>query len=567
MTITRVRRSTPRSMVEYAHSLCIANRTFTDRVECAHRAVDDALLGWRGAAASAAQARAQSERRSAGRVAAAVLAISDEFATYGAELDGYREALLRIVDVEAPIAGMMVADDGAVIAIRGPFDSGTPRAGSELDSRAAFFASRIAEQLARFEAAEQRAARQIAIAVAELATAPPERLGAAVHAIVDGRAELPRDPTELHQLWTGLTPDEKDALYAHDNYLGNRDGLPAADRDRYNGIKLGDELTRARAGEPALAARLADLQAVHDTLALDPNRMLLLLDTASGAQTHAAVAVGDPDTAGHVSVTTPGLNTTVGGSLAGMVDEADRLKRAAEFALRSTADHRAESVAAIAWIGYDPPQLDADLVAQETVDGALDAAGTHNARAGAPYLARFYDGIAAAHDGGDQHLVAIGHSYGSLVTGLALLEPGPHVVDDLLVYGSPGVGTGHGFGDTGFEALHIAPGHAFEMTAHDDPIAHLNRFGWSPGYRSDFTHLDTDATTTPDGVPRDGATGHGEYPRSGANGELRTSGYYAAVILAGLPELAVRGDPALVTGRADLFELVESWIDRWQHRA
>ncbi|WP_245819838.1 hypothetical protein [Rhodococcoides yunnanense] len=128
-------------------------------------------------------------------------------------------------------------------------------------------------------------------------------------------------------------------------------------------------------------------------------------------------------------------------------------------------------------------------------------------------------------------------------------------IDDVMVYGSPGLGTGHDFVDSSLDKLTIATGHANEMTAHDDPVAHMNRFGWSPGYMSEFTHLDTDATTTADGVARQGATGHSEYPRSGDNGELRTSGYNTAVVIAGLadvPGLLVPGNSAVETGGIDL---------------
>lgn len=68
---------------------------------------------------------------------------------------------------------------------------------------------------------------------------------------------------------------------------------------------------------------------------------------------------------------------------------------------------------------------------------------------------------------------------------------------------------------------------------------------------SEFTHLDTDATTTGDGMPRQGSSEHSEYPRSGGIGELRTSGYNTAVVIAGLtdvPGQLVTGDSAIQSG-------------------
>jgi hypothetical protein len=125
-----------------------------------------------------------------------------------------------------------------------------------------------------------------------------------------------------------------------------------------------------------------------------------------------------------------------------------------------------------------------------------------------------------------------------------------------VVYGSPGLDTGYKPWDNALGKLHLASGHALEMTAHDDPVANLNGFGLSPGYTPGFTDMETGATTTPDGVPRDGASGHAEYARDGANGQLRTSGYNAAVVVAGLPEKVVQGAPAWQTAGFDL----ERWL-------
>ncbi len=510
-------------MVNYAQALRAANTGYLFHIGTMHRAVDTAMLDWHGDAARAAEARAVAEAAAGDRIVAAVEALADEFESRAAELDGYRDVLLRIVDFEAPAAGIAVTDDGGVI-------PPPPTRGPDIGEVAVMLASRIAEQLSCFAAAEQRAAVAIAAAVAQLDA-------------VSGRSDvvapapLPSDPVELHQAWQGLSPAERDTHFANDNYLGNRDGLPAVDRDRYNRRKLADELARAHAGEPGMVARLRDLRVVRDTIDAAEGRMLLVLDTQSGDQTRAAVAIGNPDTADHISVAAPGVNTTVADSFAGMAAEADLLRRTAEFELRSTWGREAETVATIAWIGYDTPQFDAnDLFSRQAIDGMLDLAGTASARVAAPELDRFYDGLAAAHNG-DPHLVAIGHSYGALVTGLALQQPGSPVIDDVLVYGSPG--TGSGGCDDGLDRLQVRAGHAYEMTADHDVVAHLSRFGCSPGYQSGFIHLDTDAMTTPDGVPRDGARGHSEYPRAGSNGELRTSGYNAAVVVAELPELAI----------------------------
>lgn len=69
--------------------------------------------------------------------------------------------------------------------------------------------------------------------------------------------------------------------------------------------------------------------------------------------------------------------------------------------------------------------------------------------------------------------------------------------------------------------------------------------GWRGGDPADgsFVQLSTGASTTADGLTREAATGHSEYPRPvSVDGRdvLRTTGYNTAVVIAGLSDLAVR---------------------------
>jgi hypothetical protein len=550
-------------MLDYATSLLASNSTFTDQIYRMDRAVDSAMDKWQGEAAAAASARSLSESLAASHIDTAVIAIAEAHASHGGILDGIRTSLLAIVDLEAPGAGMTVSDDGTVTAPTVPVGGAVVIAAllqSRLDRQADDIEVRIKAHLTQFGGGEVEAAQAIRAAQQQLdvVSNSPEAatISPVVSDIISGTTPLPSDPAQLNEMWSTLTPADKDALFAHDNYIGNRDGLPVVDRDHYNRIKLDDELARAEACDPTVSNRLVDLQAVRDTIEKDPNRMLMLLDTQSGAQTHAAVAVGNPDTADHVSVTTPGLNTTVGGAIGAMTAEGTLMQSTAEAQLDTIPGHEGETVSTIAWIGYDAPQLDKDdYFSEESIAGAIQVAQPWNAQAAAPDLSQFYQGIDASNHDGDPHLTAVGHSYGSFTTGLALQETPEGIVDDVMVYGSPGLGTGHDLVDSSLDTLNIAPGHAYEMTAHDDPVAHMNRFGWSPGYMSEFTHLDTDATTTADGVTRQGASGHSDYPRSGDNNELRTSGYNTAVVIAGLadvPGLLVPGDSAVETGGIDI---------------
>ncbi|MDI3314403.1 MAG: alpha/beta hydrolase [Mycobacterium sp.] len=416
---------------------------------------------------------------------------------------------------------------------------------------------------------------------------------------------LPEDPQQFTALWNQLTPEEKDWLYAQDHNIGNHPGMPCdppdhLGYDHYNRLNLDDQLARARAAaaqadalkaqhpdwaegknipppnEPGAifddrlayeawqrhydaarnaAKNLPDLQAVDKALKAGPDRKLMLLDTQNGKQVHAAIAVGDPDTATHVSVTAPGLNTTVRDSIGGMADEAMHARVEARKQL-ILAGRGNETVSAIAWIGYDTPQVPGWDHLGTSLGGGWDVSHDTLARAGAHDLARFYDGIQASHQGGRADLTAIGHSYGSLTTGLALQQPGDHGVSRALFYGSPGI-------EASTPAqLHLQPGHVYAMEAPDDLIqrvydgravaqgipilgsyadAEFGNFGSNPATNPNFTRLATGPTTVPDGRALEGVSGphaHSQYPQQGDNGQPRTSGYNIAAVIAGLKPIS-----------------------------
>ncbi len=391
----------------------------------------------------------------------------------------------------------------------------------------------------------------------------------------------PEDPAQFHDFWRSLSRRQRDQLYRRDRSIGNHPGMPVgtdADpgSDHYNRRHLAEDLVSARQSG---AEDLPDLEALDESLN-DREHQLMLYD-ASGDQVHAAVAVGNPDTATHVCVTVPGLNTTVRGDMRGMVSQAGALRRESLRQL-TDAGKPGEDVAAVAWIGYDTPQVPG-LDGLNPVSLARSELGayrvTHDdaAKAGAVKLARFYGGITAAHGGKPLNLTAIGHSYGSLTTSLALQQPGARGVSTAIFYGSPGV-------EAATPAqLGLRPGHGFVMQTPDDIIAWRNDappilraaavaipgpfddallrvsdltgtvdFGPNPATNPNFVRLETGPAVVVEsngGVLRfDGASGHGQYPETGStvgpDGQplLRTPGYNIAAVVAGLSDRAVRGD-------------------------
>ncbi len=352
-----------------------------------------------------------------------------------------------------------------------------------------------------------------------------------------------KDPAAVKKWWDSLTPRQQvEAVTAYGDEIGNLDGVPSQVRSQVNIMRLSDEIARQEAiasyrplagngwpdpryVEPVAnaQAKLNDLYAIRDTLLKHPEAGLLLLDTASNpGRVLAATFVGDIDNAKNVSVTTPGMNTRVSSSMDGMTGEA--------IALRNQAQELAHGdiVASIAWIGYETTGLN------------FDVANDGLAQAGAERLNHLYRGLAATTNLPDQHLTALGHSYGSLTTSLALQHGSP--VDDVVLYGSPG-------GEiSDASQLKVGPGHAYYEVAQDDAVAiGIANTQAYDGQLQDVPGMIPLSTapgvTHAPGAPctiLDGATGHSEYPRLGNDGiHLRTSGYNMAGIVAGNPQAVV----------------------------
>lgn len=347
------------------------------------------------------------------------------------------------------------------------------------------------------------------------------------------------DPSAVAAWWHALTPGQQYRVKQRcPNAVRNLDGIPAGVRDELNKPALQRELTRLREGwadaygwhtDPG---QLADLTALRTVLAENPDASLLLLDTATTpGKALAAVAVGDVDDAERVSVTVGGLTTRVSDSAQNMVREA-RFQRDEARLLRSRAGVTdPDAVASVAWLGYDAP------------DSLRDVAHDWLARDGARSLNSFYRGLGAAGNVSEAHVVAFGHSYGSLVTSLALQQGAP--VSDVVLYGSPGTEL------TDASELGVSPGHAYYMIGADDIVSEtipsFGAFGAAPQDVPGMAELSTETGYAPGGRYGDGqlheqAYGHSEYTRVGSNGQLRMSAYNLAAVLAGLPDDLVTTD-------------------------
>lgn len=585
---------------EHLHS---AARSWSDTADLWEDSFDQVHQGalhpggtvWEGEAADAAADRTLRDLITV-RGASDRLTEAADIARRGADrLGELKRSVLSAIGA-ARAAGFTVGEDLSLL-------DNSVLVGPELAARQALaekYAAEIHYRAAALSLMDHEVAANISAALAPLAEVvfdkAPADAGSSIHGLDFKTAPseplpLPEDPEQFRDAWEKLSPAEKDHLYDLDHNIGNHPGMPADPADHrgkywYNSRHLADALAEAQASadraealrnqhpdwsagnhipesdrtdyeawqrqyESALAGAkyLPDLKSTDKALKAGPDRGLMLLDTTSGQQAHAAIAIGDPDKATHTSVTTPGLNTTVHGAVENMATEADQLRTEALRQLGITPGHETDSVSTIAWIGYDAPQVPGTDELGASASGLWDVSHDTLARAGADDLARFYDGLQAAHQGAPGDLTAIGHSYGSLTTGLALQEPGDHGVSRALFYGSPGIEASTP------QELHLQPGQVFAMATPDDPIQYVydartigqglpilgtyinnefGDFGPNPATNPNFTQLATGPMTTPDGLSLQGASGHSDYPRFPENGELRTTNFNIAAVLAGL---------------------------------
>jgi hypothetical protein len=357
-------------------------------------------------------------------------------------------------------------------------------------------------------------------------------------------------PSQNAAWWDTLSPAGRAILlHDHPDWLGNLDGLPASVRSQANVARIPGEraalqhqLADAQAHADAMAtlpyggpaardalatcdeiqAKLNALDAVERTMG-QGDRQLLTLDT-SGRRAKAAVAVGDVDAAGHVAVFTPGFTSTVNGDLEDYTNSMKNLvTRSQDLAARHGDGGQ---VAAVTWIGYEAPQWG------EVGEPDHSVLAEQAARTGAAPLDGFLNGIGAAHDAVNHplHLTALGHSYGSLTTGIALQQPTP--VHDAVVFGSPGIG------DANPNDLKVPQGHVFDEVADGDPIPFLGPFTGHPDAMDGIGQLGTGNATDVDGRPLDANHGH-----TGYLADRSTSQYNLAAVVAGRPDLAVAVPP------------------------
>ena len=339
-------------------------------------------------------------------------------------------------------------------------------------------------------------------------------------------------PSQVNDWWTSLTDAQRqNIINKHPAWIGNRAGIPSTVRDKANRkwleimvkdidrevenfdpSKKTKKFTQKGEGEyrvhteeyNQLLARQKELHALSDMLKNDAGSHSLLVLDNTGKHLRAAVGTGDIDGADNVIVNTPGMDTGVTEEIADTYDEDKKQARKPSeikpgSAVNNTdsivneAAKTGESVAGVTWLGYDAPTQ------AETAEGTNSVVSDKAAKDAAKDLASFYDGIQETHHG-DPHLVAAGHSYGSLATGYALRQS--TAPDDFSIMGSPGPSS------VDASDFHTLPDHTFAAANNWDPVAASGYYGGNPttNPNSDFTALDTDANG-----PYKYTSGHSNY--------------------------------------------------------
>lgn len=283
------------------------------------------------------------------------------------------------------------------------------------------------------------------------------------------RANIPAG--EVHAWWQSLDYSSRAEITRRaPELVGNLEGIVYSDRDRANRKfldetirKLEHELERGvgRGKIVAESNQLSMLKQIKKTLDHSPqirHRNLIQLDVKLPGEV--VISIGDLDNADYVSYLIPGMFFTVEGQVGAWVDTADALYKAQSSWLNQLGKP-GESVATVAWIGYQTPHL-------------LNVGSLDLALEGAKHLSRSISGLQAERPKSPPFLSVMAHSYGSTATMLALQE-GSITLDAFAMIGSPGA-QAQTVGD-----LSMSSENVFVAEASFDPVCNSAFYGSDPG--------------------------------------------------------------------------------------
>ena len=325
-------------------------------------------------------------------------------------------------------------------------------------------AGKVSEVLAYAGAVDQRYKMRM-WAVATGMYASPETHKSASPGLYDfPQAEW--SATEVAGWWKALSAAEKQDLIArHPEMIGNLNGVDMASRDQANRILLRRKISQTDAEVRTLRAklkeqndpnasgkhtesyaspkslewakkRLADLKAVQETLDENDKKrqkdpkiarrgLVYMDDSKKDDRVKVAISTGDVDHAKHVSTVIPGMDNVPSEDIKDHVENAELV---GERAIKHARCHQSE-VATIAWM-YDTPQ------GGQVMSSKYATKASHE-------IGSALEGLHASRQvsgAGRAHTSLLGHSYGSTTAGKVAKMIRKGVLDDLVMYGSPGAG-------------------------------------------------------------------------------------------------------------------------------
>ncbi|WP_345063029.1 alpha/beta hydrolase [Leifsonia kafniensis] len=298
---------------------------------------------------------------------------------------------------------------------------------------------------------------------------------------IDALLASPPAAATVSGWWRGLGNSDQTAwLSAAPRVVGNLEGIPVSERSvanlRYLSETDADIRQRLASGhsrgeQTGLTQELSILRQVKLAVAEGAGhaaRYLMQLDPADGGR--AVVVIGNPDTADFVTYLVPGMNYGVQEQLVNWSATAEALYAEQKRVLRERSDPTlpAKQVATIAWIGYETPDL-------------FSVGGLDRAENGADQLERAINGLREVRGDDQPFLSIIGHSYGSVLS-LVALARGTLSVDTFTMVGSPGSAS------QSASDLNVNGGEVFVGEADWDPAVNSGFFGSDPGASSYGAH-------------------------------------------------------------------------------
>jgi pimeloyl-ACP methyl ester carboxylesterase len=272
--------------------------------------------------------------------------------------------------------------------------------------------------------------------------------------------------------WTAMDLEHRRAvLAASPQLVGNLEGVPYVTRDianrQYLDATISDlngVIASSESGRTIIdnaKRQLVMLDAISTALGTNksvPNRTLLSLDV--DGQGKAAIVLGDLRTADYVSYLVPGMFFSIENQMGDWTDAAARLHEESLSWLELFGE-RDSTVATVAWIGYQTPNL-------------TNVGGITLAEEGRDSLANALTGLESIRGADQPYISVVAHSYGSTAALLALQEY-DFEIDALALVGSPGSPA------KSVDDLHVRDNNVWVGEAPWDPIPNSAYFGSDPG--------------------------------------------------------------------------------------